>query len=214
MAGNSEANSTLVREVRSTERRVNIAAVISVVVSIIAAGFTGGTFLTNRQALHANERAALQTQRTTLFSQFQQQYGAVSASFPHGYLNPKFRPAYGTDDYGRLQAYWFFCFSEWYATHRVNQEAFGDLWAQYYSPLIADGLKVQSLRYVLEDRIRSRGVGNGDWTAFLRELGRIARDHGEPLSTNAQMKIDGNERAELNPTEVRFASSKRNSTTP
>ena len=42
-----------------------------------------------------------------------------------------------------------------------------------YEPLVASGLKIPSLRYVLERGIREHGVGSGDWTAFLRELARV-----------------------------------------
>lgn len=174
--------------------------------SIVAAAFTGGTLLTQREALHANEKAVAETQRTTAFLQFQQQYDSVRDDFPHQYMDPGFRPASGSEEYARLQAYWYFCFSEWYATHRVNPAALGSLWTEYYSPLIADGLKIRSLRHVLEDRIRARGVGGGDWTAYLRELAQIARRHGEPLAKDVEARIQDAEAAELDTNDVRFAS--------
>jgi hypothetical protein len=173
---------------------------------MISAAFTGGNLYTQRQALHANQDAAAESQRTALFSQFQQQYNTVRAGFPERFMDPKFRPAAGTDDYARLQAYWFFCFSEWYATHRVNAAAFGSLWADYYSPLIGDGLSIPSLRYVLEDRIRTRGVGSGDWTAFLKEVAAIASAHRRPLSKDVQEQIATTTTAQLDVTDVSFAS--------
>jgi hypothetical protein len=189
------------KEVRSTERRVNL----SVTVSVIAAAFTGGTFFTQREALHANQIASTQAQRAALFSQFQQQYNTVSANFPHQFMAPKYRPAVGTDDYARLEAYWIFCFSEWYATHRVNPTAFGDLWSNYYAPLIANGLRIPSLRYVLEDRVRAHGAGSGDWTAFLHDIAGLASAHGEPLDANVQARIASPETVQLRITDVNFA---------
>lgn len=198
-------NASVQKEVRSTERRVNL----SLIVSIVAAGFTGGTFLTQREALHVNQIAAVQAQRAALFSQFQQQYNTVSGNFPHQYADAKFRPAVGTDEYARLQAYWIFCFSEWYATHRVNPTAFEDLWTNYYAPLIANGLRIPSLRYVLEDRVRAHGAGSGDWAAFLHDIASIAAAHGEPLDATVQAQINSTQIVQLGNTDVSFASTKR-----
>jgi hypothetical protein len=186
-------------------KKIDRLAVASLIISLASAAFTLGNLWTQRQALHASQSAALQAQRTALFSQFQQQYNTVSESFPRRFLDPKFRPAPGSDDYARLQAYWFFCFSEWYATHRVNPSAFGDLWAAYYAPLIADALKISSLRYVLEDRMRTRGVGGGDWTTFINNVALIARANREPLATDSQAYAIEAQTAERNATEVAYA---------
>lgn len=121
-------------------------------------------------------------------------------------MDPKFRPAAGSDDYARLQAYWFFCFSEWYATHRVNSAAFGELWTDYYAPLIGDGLSIPSLRYVLEDRIRTRGIGGGDWAGFLHDLATIASAHGRPLEADIRKQLAEDRIAQFRKTDVSFAS--------
>ncbi|MES2001710.1 MAG: hypothetical protein V4444_05300 [Pseudomonadota bacterium] len=174
----------------------------------MAAAFTGGTFLTQREALHANQSAAVQAQRAALFSQFQQQYNAVSANFPDKFADAKFRPALGTEDYARLQAYWIFCFSEWYATHRVSPKAFGDLWSDYYAPLIANGLRIPSLKYVLEDRVRAHGAGSGAWNAFLRDIDKLASAHRVPLDSEVHALISGTKVAQSGETGVSFASQK------
>lgn len=188
------------RKIIDADHRANLSLFLSGVAVLIS----GVSVYTGRQTLHEDEKATADTQRTDLFSQFQQQYSAVSASFPTKYMDPRFRPASGTAEYARLQAYWFFCFSEWYATHRVNPQAFGSLWTDYYAPLIADGLKIPSLRYVLEDRIRTRGVGGGDWTAFITEVASIANAHNEPLETDVQARIDHGQTQTQRATEVRF----------
>lgn len=72
----------------------------------------------------------------------------------------------------------------------MNPESVGDLWNSYYVPLIADALDIASLRHVLEERIRVRGVGHGEWSHYLKELARIARDYNEkPLSTDVEQLL-------------------------
>jgi hypothetical protein len=164
-------------------------ALVSAAVAIVAALFSWDSSQTAHRALASSERINVETQRANLFEQFQEQYNAVSGQFPKRHLERTFRPAPGSDDYARLEHYWFFCFSEWYATNRVNPQASANLWRDYYTPLIADGLEIPSLRYVLEDRIRTRGAGRGDWRSYLRELARIAREDGHPLAPDVERAI-------------------------
>lgn len=170
---------------------------LSALAAFVAAGFSGYSALTAQRALESSEKMSLQSERTELFLQFQEQYNAVSARFPEGILPREFRPKRGSNDYARLEAYWFFCFSEWYATNRVNEPAFRDLWVNYYTPLIADGLEIPSLRHVLEDRIRARGAGRGAWKDYLKDLASIARRYGHPLSKEVEEQIFSIERTSL-----------------
>jgi len=212
MAKNSGSNVASAQAPRRSSWRVQVAdsiAIVAVVISVVTAFFAWGALNTDREALHSNAKAALDAERTTLFLQFEDQYYAIAGRFPKQLHDPTFQPAPQTDDYARLQAYWIFCFSEWYATQRVNPSAFGDLWVKYYEPLIATGLKIQSLRYVLEDNVRTHGVGSGDWTVFLRTLEGIASAHGQPLDLDVQQRINGNKVAEIKPTDMSFASARR-----
>lgn len=184
----------------------DLLATSAVSVSVVTAVFAWGTLKTDRQALQVNSQAAVEAERTTLFLQFEEQYYAIAARLPKQLHERGFQPDTRTDDYARLQAYWFFCFSEWYATHRVNRSAFGDLWDNYYAPLVATGLNIPSLRYVLESGVRTRGVGSGDWTAFLQELARIARAHGQPLDSDVLKEVNGAQVAQTSITDVSFAS--------
>jgi type II secretory pathway pseudopilin PulG len=168
------------------EIRASWAAVISGIAAVIAAGAGVYTSQTAQSALHASERISVESERTQLFAQFQDQYREVSSQFPAQHHQPNFTPAPGSDDFARLERYWFFVFSEWYETNKVNPAAFRDLWTNYYTPLVADGLELPSLRYVLEKRIELRGAGQGEWLAYLRELERIAADSGKPLAPNVE----------------------------
>lgn len=161
----------------------------TIVISIAALLLSAYSAYVAQRAVDSSERISLETQRSTLFSQFQEQYNSISTRFPRSVLDQSFRPKRGSDDYVRMEAYWFFCFSEWYATNRVNRPAIGDLWVNYYTPLISDALEIPSLRYVLEERIRSRGIGRGQWTLYLKELARIARANGTPLSPDVEARL-------------------------
>ncbi len=163
---------------------------VTTVVAVIAAIVSAAGAFISFQAMKSSERISMQAQRASVFAQFQEHYNAVSSRFPPRFLDPAFKPKAGTDEYARLEAYWFFCFSEWYATHKTNPEAIGDLWEGYYTPLIADALEIASLRYVLEHRIKTRGRGQNLWTEYLRALGKIARDSGRPLDPDAQEILD------------------------
>lgn len=173
----------------SAEKWSAIAAIVSCVAAMASAYLSHDSAKTAQQALISSEKMNRETQRATTFSQFQEQYNAVSSRFPARVLDKKFRPKRGTDDYARLEAYWFFCFSEWYSTTEVNAAALKDLWTNYYRPLVADGLETPSLRYVLEDRVRVRGSSPGAWNRYLRELAALARQHQRPLTPDVEKRI-------------------------
>lgn len=179
---------------RLEERRVRAdagrhRADLSLVISILALLASGLTAWTARDALRFNKQAQADAQKTAVFAQFQQQYLAVSGQFPAQLTDPNFRPTRGSGDYDRLEAYWLFCYSEWYATHRVNPDLFGDLWHAYYTPLVGDGLDIPSLRYVFEDMVATRPLDRGDWGPFLAEIARIGREDGHPLPPQLQQRV-------------------------
>lgn len=161
----------------------------SVIAAFAAAAGAGASAYYSKQTLDSAERINRETQRTNVFSQFQEQYNAVSSRFPPRVMDRKFRPKRGSDEYAKLEAYWFFCFSEWYSTTQENSTALSDLWKNYYRPLIADGLETPALRYVLEDRVRSRGSGQGAWNSYLRDLAQLARQHERPLAPDVEKRI-------------------------
>jgi hypothetical protein len=162
---------------------------VSLAVSVLALLASGLTAWTARDGLRFNKQAQADAQKSAIFAQFQQQYLTINSQFPPQLTDPAFRPTRDSGEYDRLEAYWLFCFSEWYATKRVNPELFGDLWSDYYAPLIADGLDVPSLRYVLQDMIASRPLDRGEWGPFFAEIGRIARDDGHPLPPELEQRL-------------------------
>lgn len=180
-----QGQETTREEARSGQHRADISLVVSIL-AFLASGFTAWTA---RDALHFNKQAQTDAQKAAIFSQFQQQYLVVSSQFPGQVTDAYFRPPRGSADYDRLEAYWLFCFSEWYATKRVNPGAFGSLWTGYYAPLIGDGLDIPSLRYVLEDIVASRALDRGEWGEFLQEIARIARAEGQPLRPELEQKL-------------------------
>lgn len=123
--------------------------------------------------------------RTASYMAFQAEFFAVSERFPANYLEADFRPAVGSSEYARLEAFWLLCFSEWFATHRVDEDELGDLWAIYYAPMIGDALTIPSLRYVLEDPSRTGKLAHGEWANFMEEVQRIARKSGRPLNVTS-----------------------------
>jgi hypothetical protein len=177
------------RNVRSDATTSRHRADLSLIISLLALLASGLTAWTSRDALRFNKQAQADAQKTAIFAQFQQQYLAVSGQFPPQLTDPNFRPVRDSGDYDRLEAYWLFCYSEWYATHRVNPDLFGDLWQDYYAPLVGDGLDIPSLRYVFEDMVATRQLDRGEWGAFLAEIARIARDEGHPLPPNLQRRL-------------------------
>jgi hypothetical protein len=132
---------------------------------------------------------AQDTQKTALFSQFQQQYTAVRAGLPARLNDPTFKPLLGTDEYSHLEAYWFFCFSEWYATNKLSPGAYGGLWKNYYSPLIMNALEIPSLRYAAESMILHYPLDRGDYREFFSELAGLTRLAGNPLSAGAEKRL-------------------------
>ena len=162
---------------------------LSLIISILAFAASALTAWTAHDALRFNKSAQAAAQKSLIFAQFQQQYQGVSNQFPAQLHDPAFRPARDSGDYDRLEAYWIFCFSEWYATQRVNPEVFGDLWTEYYAPLIADGLEIPSLHYVLEDTVATHSLNHGEWGPFLQEIARIAREDGHPLRPELERRL-------------------------
>jgi hypothetical protein len=172
-------------EAESGLRRADVSLIIALL-ALLASGLTAWTA---HDALRFNKSAQAAAQKSLIFAQFQQQYQAVSNQFPAQLHDPAFRPARDSGDYDRLEAYWIFCFSEWYATQRVNPEVFGDLWPEYYAPLIADGLEIPSLHYVLEDTVATHSLDHGEWGPFLQEIARIAREDGHPLRPELEQRL-------------------------
>ena len=177
------------RKIRSDLATGRHRADLSLIISILALLASGLTAWTARDALRFNKQAQADAQKTAIFAQFQQQYLAVSGQFPPQLTDPNFRPTRDSGDYDRLEAYWLFCYSEWYATHRVNPDLFGDLWHDYYAPLAGDGLDIASLRYVFEDMVATRQLDRGEWGPFLAEISRIASEEGHPLPPQLQRRL-------------------------
>ena len=164
-------------------------AVLSALAAVASAVYSHESSEVAAQAIVSSERMNRDQRRSEIFSQFQEQYAEIASRFPSRYMHPGYRPKRGSDEYARLEAYWFFCFSEWYATNRVNSGALRDLWDNYYRPLIGDGIETPSLRYVLEERVRSRGAGRGEWRLFFKELSLIAKSNGRPLGADVEATI-------------------------
>jgi type II secretory pathway pseudopilin PulG len=162
---------------------------LSLAISIFAFLASGATAWTAQESLRFNKQTQADAQKTTIFAQFQQQYLSINSQFPPQLTQADYRPPRDSGEYDRLEAYWLFCFSEWYATQRVNHDLFGDLWSDYYAPLIADGLDIPSLRYVLEDMLNTRPLVRGEWGAFFAEIARIAREDGKPLSPQTEQRV-------------------------
>ncbi len=162
---------------------------VSLSISALALMASGMTAYTADRSLEFNRHANEDMQRTTLFSQFQSQYGRVVRSLPPQTLDKDFRPLEGSDEYNLLENYWQFIFAQWFATHRVNPTAFKSLWTGFYEPIVADGLEVPSLRYVLHQMILSNRPQRGDWGPFLLEVSRIAHDTHHPLSREAEARL-------------------------
>ncbi len=177
------------REAKRDSRQADGRASFSLALSALALMASGMSAWTANRALDFNRKTSAESQRATLFWQFQGQYNAVSGRFPPQLLNSRFQPADGSEAYAKLEAYWMFCFAEYYATHQVNPEAFGELWDGYYVPLIADSLEIPSLRFVLEDMIVTDKLKRGDWNKFLVEMARIARLNDIPLGPAAERKV-------------------------
>jgi hypothetical protein len=165
---------------------VTTISILSTLISLIALIATIVNAHSSYSALQFNQRATMETQQAALFAQFQHEYSSVNSRFPAAYLDPKFQPVRGSDDYARLQSYWIFCYSEWYATNKFDPDSFKRLWTDYYSPLVTDGLDIPSLRYVLEDMIKTHLLERGSWDEFLIELSKLARASGKPLTPAAE----------------------------
>jgi hypothetical protein len=189
MAKSSQRGEASRTSVGSEVRRGVRVADISLIISILAFLASALSAWTAHDALRFNKTAQTAAQKSQIFAQFQQQYLAVSSQFPPQLNDPNFRPARDSGDYDRLEAYWIFCFSEWYATQRINPDVFGDLWTEYYAPLIADGIDIPSLHYVLEDTVATHSLNHGEWGPFLQEIARIARDDGHPLRPELEQRL-------------------------
>ena len=161
----------------------------SIIVAIAACLGTWYNARTAKQNMLINAGFNNKNQENALFIQFQQQYVNISSKFPPKYLEGNFKPARGSEDYGKLQSYWFFCFSEWYATTKLNPLSSEELWESYYIPLISGGINTPSLRYVFEDMVDNYEMKSASWRHFLKQILLIAQKSGHPLSKRTQDRI-------------------------
>lgn len=185
-----------VREATRGSNRADKRSMLSIGIAALALMASGFTAWTSSRSLELNRRTNLLNQRASMFAQVQSQYSDIAARFPAQLNDPSFRPVDGSDGYSDLESYWFFCFSEWFATHRVNPEAYQDVWASYFVPLMADSLQVPSLRYVLEDIVMDERMSSPDWVRFLTEVSRVADASGHPLTPQARQRLSGMSKAD------------------
>lgn len=163
---------------------------LAMLATSINAYWAYNSFKLNSETQHSQLTIAAEAQKTAMFAQFQQQYTFVVSRFPSRFLDPTFQPKQGSDDYARLEAYWLFCYSEWYATNRLAPDAYRDLWKTYYTPHIMNALSIHSLRYVLEDMIMRYSLKRGDYRAFFDSLADIARQGNNAFDPDVQKKLD------------------------
>jgi hypothetical protein len=135
---------------------------------------------------NSSYRLNQETQKATIFSQFQQQYSAIDGRFPAEVLSPDYHPARGSDEYRRLLDYWIFCYSEWYETQKNGAASYKDLWDDYYAGLISHAFDIPSLRFVLMDMFQSYGTDGKDMQEFYNALRQLAADKGKPLVGETQ----------------------------
>jgi len=178
-----------VREATRDSNRADKRSMLSVGIAALALMTSAFSAWTSSRALDLNRHTNLLNQRAAMFSQVQSQYQSIASHFPTQVNDPEYRPVDGSDGYADLEAYWFFAFSEWYATHRVNPEAYHDVWSSYFVPLMADSLQVPSLRYVVEDIIMDERMSSPDWVRFLTEVSRVADASGHPLTVQARLRL-------------------------
>lgn len=180
-----ERNGEPVRDGRQADNLSKFSIALSALVLLAS---TASVWTANR-SLDFAQKANVQTQRTNLFIQFQSQYYTVTEQFPAQLLEPAFRPVSGSSEFARLEAFWLFSYSVWFASHKIESEVFGDLWSGYYVPLVGDGLAIPSLHYVLEDSLKTKKLSRGNWNEFLSEVARVGRETGHPLSPASELLI-------------------------
>ena len=164
-------------------------SLLALLVTAVTAYFTYDSVRVSRSATRESGRNADRAQETSLFAQFQEEYSGVASRFPRHFLAPTFKPRRGSEDYARLEAYWFFCFSEWYATNRIFPEASRQLWTAYYAPLIMNGLEIPSLRYTVQNMIYSFDLRRGSYRNFFIAVAALARQENQPLSPISERRL-------------------------
>jgi len=164
--------------IRFDTKRLGVPAeVFATVISSLALAAT----LINAWSSYNSLRISRQAEQAGLFTQFQEEYNAVSARFPPRLLDPTFQPARGSDDYRRLEEYWIFCYAEWFATHDLNGGTYGNLWTHYYATLVLNALDIPSLRYVVIDMMTLPDAHRGAYPTFYGDLSVLAGAAGKPL---------------------------------
>ena len=149
--------------------------------ALLALLTTAYSAFTSHQSLLLSQ----QYEQVSLFNEFQNEYATISGRFPPQLLNPDFRPAPGTEEYERLQAYWIFAYAEWFATNQLGNGVNQSLWTHYYAPLVLNAMEIPSLHYVLTDMQQSYGKRRPTMQQFYRTLQELAREAGEPLQPAA-----------------------------
>lgn len=171
-------------------RQADSLSKFSIALSALALLASTASAWTANRSLAFAQKANEQTQRTNLFLQFQSQYYTVTDQFPPRLLEPSFRPVAGSSEYARLEAFWLFSYSVWFASHKVDSQVFEDMWYGYYVPLVGDGLAIPSLHYVLENSLKTGKQSRGSWNEFLKEVARVGRETGHPLSPASELLVE------------------------
>jgi hypothetical protein len=172
------------------DKNTKFLAVISLAVTTIAGVGTCINAYSAYNSYNLNKETQGISLRNALFAQFQQEYSSIRGRFPARVLDPSFRPEPGSDEYGRLESYWIFCFAEWYATKKLNAGEFGKLWDSYYSPLIENAMDTPSLRYVLINMIKTYPINRDNWREYFIVLDGLAQKSGHPLDSTLKSRLN------------------------
>lgn len=142
---------------------------ISAVSAVIAVASAIFAFNANRNNRHV---AA-----TQIFLQLRENYLLIQATLPPRLRELNWVAEVDSDDWRKLEAYWYQIFNEWFITRKLYGGVYKDLWNEFYAETVKSALKHSSIRHVyysMRHEKKYAFAGHGaDFSKVIEEAGEL-----------------------------------------
>jgi hypothetical protein len=148
----------MIQEFVTMENLTIIVAAISAIGAIVAA-------IVAVMALNRMTEIA----RAQLFVDLRRSHAETQAKMDVRYHDETWDPRIDPEAMGTLQRYWLHTTTEWFATTRLNEGRYSDIWNSFYIPAITGGLRNKPLRIALWEMLY--GKPGSSFSGFRKQFG-------------------------------------------
>jgi hypothetical protein len=121
--------------------------------------------------------------KAQIYIELRYRFIEIYDNLPAEYNSETWLPDIGTDEWKRIQQYWYHAFNEWFITNKLDKWQLNSLWRKYYKGAILSGLRNRPLRYVLNRMLDDERGFAGYKSSFEKELDQIWKNSNTESSS-------------------------------